>query len=130
MSTTAASGEGRPGGSGLYPPDTPISQMGLDASEVAVLTDGAKQLTKNNLVILREVTKEFRSEGEDKVITVFDQRTGLGLTVGDVSSVAHAFDDMQDRLNSAPVAAADACCCCTCCPCCSCTASVVLEATR
>lgn len=130
MSSTAASAKDRPGGSGLYPPDTPITKMGLGDAEVAVLTDSAKQLTKNDLIILREVTKEFRSAGEDKVIGVFDQRTGLSLNIGDVSSIAHAFDNMQDRLNDQLTADASACCCCTCCPCCSCTASVVIEATH
>ena len=115
---------------GMYPLDTPIAKMGLNKTEISYLTPDAKKLKKSDLIILRETTKEFRSQGEAKVVEAFDQRTGLDLNIGDMSSIAHAFDDRQDRLNTAPMAAdASACCCCTCCPCCSCTASVVIEAT-
>ncbi len=116
---------------GMYPMDTPITEMGLDKTEISLLTKSARKLSKQDLIVLRETTKEFRSRGEEAVIKVFDERTGLDLTIGDISSVAHAFDDMQDRLNASPeLTAAAACCCCTCCPCCSCTASVVIEATH
>lgn len=116
---------------GLYPPDTSIVDMGLAPQEVSLLTNDARQLDKRQLVTLREVAKEFRSQGEDKVLEVFDQRTGLSLSIGDLTSVAHAFDDMQDRLNATGLAAdTSACCCCSCCPCCTCTASVVIAATR
>lgn len=116
---------------GMYPMDAPITEMGLNQNELGMLTKNAKQLKKRDLIVLRETTKEFRSQGEAKVVQVFDQRTGLALNIGDISSVAHAFDDMQDRLNAGPeLAAAAACCCCTCCPCCSCTASVVIDAAR
>jgi len=115
--------------SGMYPLDTPITQMGLNAAETSMLTANAKKLNKKNLLILQNTAKAFGSQGEDKVVAVFDQRTGMSLTVGDIASVADAFEDMQHRRDLS-VAAADACCCCTCCPCCSCTASVVIEATR
>ncbi|WP_299601551.1 hypothetical protein [uncultured Tateyamaria sp.] len=116
---------------GMYPMDASITEMGLDKIEIGMLTEKARKLTKRDLVVLRETAKEFRAQGEDKVVEVFDQRTKLDLRVGDLSSVAHAFDDLQDRLNATPqLAAAAACCCCTCCPCCSCTASVVIEATH
>ncbi len=120
-------------GRGMYPPDTPITDMGLTPEEVAMLSQPATQLTKRNLLTLREITKQYRDRGEDKVVQVFDQRTGLHLAIADLDSIAHAFDHMQDRLNThATVAAADvtACCCCSCCPCCCCTASVVLDAKR
>jgi hypothetical protein len=114
-----------------YPPDTPITQMGLDAKEVDLLTDGAKKLDKAQLLTLQQVTNDYRSEGETKVVEVFDQQTGLDLTIADLTSIAEAFDDMTTRVHASPELAAEAaCCCCTCCPCCSCTASVVIEAVR
>jgi len=116
---------------GLYPLDTPIEEMGLDPQEISFLTANSKKLTKKDLLTLRDTTNRYRAAGEEKVVQVFDQRTGLNLTIGDLASVAHAFEDAADRRNATPqLAAADACCCCTCCPCCSCTASVVIEATR
>ncbi len=117
-------------GTGLFPNDTPITEMGLNEEEVGLLSNDAKELTKAHLVTLRNVTKQYRSQGEDKVIEVFDQMTGLSLTVGDIDSVAHAFDHLSDRMNTGGAAlAGDACCCCSCCPCCTCTASVVIDAT-
>ena len=102
--------------------------MGLNEQEAAMLTNTAKTLTKANLVTLRNVAKVHRSEGEAKVIDVFDQQTGLTLNVGDIDSIAHAFDHLQDRLNTGGnTLAGDACCCCSCCPCCTCTASVVVD---
>ena len=116
---------------GMYPIDAHIHEMGLDAAEAAMLTDNAKKLTKRELIILQNTTNQYRSQGETKVLQVFDERTGLHLNLGDVTSIAHAFTDAAKRRNAAPAAAAaDACCCCTCCPCCSCTASVVISATR
>src|SRR4051812_16360995 len=99
----------------MYPLDTPIEEMGLDSAEVALLTDSAKRLRKRDLLILSNVTKQYRFQGEDKVIQVFDHRTGLNLNLGDISSVSHAFEDAANRRNAVPqAAAADACCCCTC----------------
>ena len=113
-----------------YPPDTPIVKMGLNEKEIDSLTDAAKSLDKAQLVTLQQVTNQYRSDGEDKVVSVFDQQTGLNLTIQDLTSIAQAFDDMQTRIYTSPTLTGDACCCCTCCPCCSCTASVVIEAVR
>lgn len=120
MATTRANG------GELYPNDTPIVDMDLNATEIAMLTESARKLNKGQLIVLREVNKEFRSRGDKKVVSVFDQRTGLNLNLGDLTSIAHAFDDLNDRMNAAPGAVS--CCCCSCCPCCSCCASVVIEA--
>lgn len=120
-------------GRGLYPPDAPITEMGLTPEEVVMLSQPATQLTKANLITLREIAKQYRDQGENKVVQIFDTRTGLHLTVADLDSIAYAFDHMQDRLNTHAADAAkdvSACCCCSCCPCCSCTASVVIDAKR
>lgn len=115
---------------GLYPLDTPITKMGLDDQEIMMLTTDAKKLDKSNLVALRNVTRQYRAQGEEKVLTVFDQITGYDLKIGDLDSIAHAFDHLADRRNTGGQAlSGDACCCCTCCPCCTCTASVVIDAT-
>jgi hypothetical protein len=117
---------------GMYPLDTPIGELGLDTQEVALLTDGAKRLRKQDLIVLRETKKQYYSQGEDKVVQVFDQQTGLSLTLGDLASIAYAFDHAQDRRDLLPRTAdvSVSCCCCSCTPCCCCSASAVISATR
>ena len=113
---------------GAFPMDAAVSRMGLSPDETALLTDSAKEVTKQDLYVLYDVAKSFRCDGEDKVLEVFAQRTGLSLNIGDVSSISYAFEKMSDRRNFSQVAADSVSCCCTCTPCCSCTASVVIEA--
>ncbi len=117
------------GPNGLYPMDTPIADMDLNAHEKAMLTDNSKKLIKRHLVVLRETAKEFREVGSDKIVEVFKQKSGFNdLTIGDLYSIPNAFDTAQDRINSNPSTInGDACC--SCCPCCSC-ASVVIDANR
>jgi hypothetical protein len=113
---------------GLYPLDVPIAQLGLLPAEASLLTEDASKLTKGNLLILQDIGRQYQAEGEDKVLEVFNQRTDLTLTVGDLSSLEHAFSNMNYRMQMFETAESVSCCCCTCCPCCSSSATVVIEA--
>jgi hypothetical protein len=110
-----------------YPLDGPISDMGLNSAEAAMLTPKAKVVTKQQILVLSDVARMNQGATEEEVTQLFDKRTGLTLNVVDLNSMVHAFNGLNGRRSRSPDAAAAVACCCTCTPCCSCTASVVVE---
>lgn len=99
---------------GRLPYDTPIENMGLTEEAKAGLTEGAKRLTKGDLVGLQQ-----------SLVT----DTAAEMTVTDILSVRDAFAVgyrlPATDLATGPQALDISCCCCT--PCC-CAAAVEVEA--
>lgn len=110
----------------VMPLDTPVAQLGFDSAEQSILTNAVAEMSKQHLLALHGVGSRYRSQGEDKVVAIFGEQTGIRLTVGDISSLEHASLNMSARLQL-EAAGADTTVCCSCCPCCTCTASVVVE---
>lgn len=111
---------------GRLPDNTPVTQMGLSPNEVALLSPTARKLVKSDLMNMRAFAQSNRDLNESALLTAFDQRYDLALSITDLHSVEEAFSNMDQRMMSASAAQdTKACCCCSCCPCCSCTASVV-----
>jgi hypothetical protein len=109
--TGTAEGQQAPG---RLPLNTPITNLGFDAAELAQLTPAAKKLTKGDLMELRE----WQVKGDTK-------NAPLHLTVADLNSISAAFYAMDNRRHQ-PGLLQDSsnsvsCCCCT--PCCSCCAA-------
>jgi hypothetical protein len=109
--TGPAEGQQAPG---RLPLNTPITNLGFDAAELAQLTPAAKKLTKGDLMELRE----WQVKGDTK-------NAPLHLTVADLNSISAAFYAMDNRRHQ-PGLLQDSsnsvsCCCCT--PCCSCCAA-------
>jgi hypothetical protein len=113
-----------------FPPDTPISKLGLNDGDITVLTEKALKLNKSALQILRWVGYTHHAAGEEKVLQIFAERTGIELKMSDIDSITQAFNQMQNRVDDAegPMLVAPCCCCCP--PCCCCCASVVTEPKR
>jgi hypothetical protein len=97
----------------LAPLAASITSLGLSSKEVAMLTSGAKKLSKRDLVELRQwwVSREGRPP--------------LSLSIEDVDSIEKAFDSYVARISSGKGSAEGAASCCCCCsPCCCCAAAV------
>jgi hypothetical protein len=110
-----------------YPLDGSIAKMGLEPAEASALTPKAQAVTKQQILVLQDIARTNHGKSEAQIVELFDKQTGLSLSVADVSSIGHAFDQLNARRAKNVGVAADAACCCTCTPCCSCTASVVVE---
>jgi hypothetical protein len=102
---------------GKLPSNTPISDLGFTADQLAKLPAAAQKLTKGDLIQLQK-WGEAGGKGDPPA----------GLTVQDVKALeaasppAHQLQAQAKKSGPAD-AAQDVTACCCCCPCCTCTAA-------
>jgi hypothetical protein len=98
---------------GRLPLNTPITQFGFNAAELAMLSPAAKKLTKADMLQLQE----WAAKGDV-------QDAPVHLTISDMNSLRAAYNAMETRQHAGGMLQSSgcvSCCCCT--PCCSCCAA-------
>lgn len=101
------------------PNNTPVTAMGLAPSEVTRLTPAAQNVTRGQLINLRNYAATRRDYKEDVVVREFNKEYGTNLTMEDIYSIYDAFSALDDRRSmDVEGEGGFSCCCCT--PCCSC----------
>jgi hypothetical protein len=112
---TASAAEAQQNAPGRLPSNTPITKLGVNPAEIAMLTPAAQKLTKADLMELRE----YQSKGDLK-------NAPLHLSIQDLNSITNAFHAMDVRQHSSQPGMLEGTtysCCCCCSPCCSCCAA-------
>jgi hypothetical protein len=105
------------------PGDTKIENLGLSADEIKILTPTDRELTKDDLLKLRDISRANPAATDDKIrgeFNTFLQSEGKQqLTVVDFESLIRATASQVLSRQGVPGGTDPGCCCTPCCSCCS-----------
>lgn len=107
----------------MYDLNKKIIDIELNEEEKNLLTDGAKNLTKSNLIELRRFSKlqENKEKDENDIIHLYIEENLLDLTIEDIHSAVDVLEQYLERVP--PTNGFN--CCCTCTPCCTCAVATI-----